>query len=113
LLADDLKEHRQRVVATDRSLPQRAGRAFKKLEAAYAMHTLAAQQRALAHVMVETAKTKRQSKDRIIRVTSLVHAESDVIRMAKALLALAGELQAAEHKKKHPADVEIDQQSAA
>jgi hypothetical protein len=111
LSAYELKEFRQKMTAADPSLPQRAGRALKKLELARAVRTSAAEARPAQPVSVDKPKRKYKSAERRISVKSLVHPEPNVERMAKALLALAREM-AEVDRMKNLAD-DIDHDSAA
>jgi hypothetical protein len=53
------------------------------------------------------------SKDRVIRVASLVYPEPDVNKLIKALLALARELQATEREKDVREDAAADHEVSA
>lgn len=92
------------MTAVDPSLPQRAGRALKKLETARALRTAAIQARLAQPVAADKPKRKHKSAERRITVKSLVHPEPNMDKMAKALLALAREMAAADRAKKGGGD---------
>lgn len=104
---------RQKITALHPSLPQRAGRALKKRELAYAAEIALTRERAAHPAPVEPVKKKRQSKDQVIRVTSLVHPEPDIQKLVKALIALAKEQEAAKRKKNTHTDDAADHETAA
>ncbi|MDG4668615.1 hypothetical protein [Mycobacterium sp. 236(2023)] len=89
---EELLEYRQKITALHPSLPQRAGRALKKLRAAHAAYEASVKARVAEPIVVGKGKKKRLSKDRVITVKSLVHPQPDIDRLAKAVLALAKEL---------------------
>lgn len=107
-----LREHRHDMTVIDRSLPQRAGRAFKKLERALAVHVVEMQAQTAQPGAAVVKKTKRQSNDQVVTVRSLVHTEPDVARMTKALLALAREMVEADRTVKITDDVDHDSTAA-
>lgn len=109
---DELREYRQKITALDGSLPQRAGRALKKLEQAVLMQIAEAKLREAQPQLEPGKKTKRQSKDRVLSVRSLVHKQPDMQRMAKALLGMAREMAEADRAKKTLSS-DHDQDSAA
>ena len=109
---DELREYRQKITALDPSLPQRAGRALKKLEAARKGRAVAAQTRATAKPASDGPKRKAKAADRKISVKSLVHPEPNMDRLAKALLEMARDMAKADRAKK-VSEPDSDQDSAA
>ncbi len=112
LSIEALIEHRRNRVARDESLPQRAGRALRKLEQVLAVQMAEAQARGTEPTSVPAKRTKRQSKDQVVTVRSLVHPEPDMARMIKALRALVEEMAAAD-RAAQAAIQDGDQDSAA
>ena len=94
-LSDEgLREHRKLAATNDLSLPQRAGRALKKLNerlAADSVH-LEAKRAALASAPTSAKRKYRKNANRTIRVRSVVHPQPDAAKFARALLDLAKEL---------------------
>ncbi|RIT49510.1 hypothetical protein D2E80_09215 [Mycobacteroides abscessus] len=107
-----LIEHRRNMVARDESLPQRAGRALRKLEQALAVRLTEAQVRGVEPTPVPAKRTKRHSRDQVVTMRSLVHPEPDMARMIKALRALVEEMAAAD-RAAQVAEQDDDQDSDA
>ncbi|MHA3019671.1 hypothetical protein ACXPWS_05300 [Mycobacterium sp. BMJ-28] len=109
---DELREYRQKITALDPSLPQRAGRALRRLEQAVLVQIAEAKLRE-AQPRPEPGKTKRQSKNQILTVRSLAHKQPDMQRMAKALLGMAREMAEADRAKKASSPHDEDSAAAA
>ncbi|WP_131831828.1 hypothetical protein [Mycobacteroides abscessus] len=112
LSIEALIEHRRNIVERDESLPQRAGRALRKLEQVLAGRMAEAQAEGAEPTPVPAKRTKRRAKDQVLTMRSMVHPEPDMARMIKALRALVEEMAAADRAAQMAAQ-DDDQDSAA